>query len=58
MNRKETLLNQDKLFRIMTGIHEKVENQQIQNDEEMIHEVIDDLKPIYQHHQLNMNSFS
>ncbi|UOQ43915.1 hypothetical protein MUN89_18915 [Halobacillus salinarum] len=51
--RKETRLDKDTLLEIMEGIHEKVEKNQIQNDQQMMKEVMQGLEPIYQDHHIN-----
>ncbi|WP_161783067.1 hypothetical protein [Pontibacillus yanchengensis] len=45
--RREEMLDEGLLLGIMQGINQKVENQEIVQDAQLIDEVIDSLKPLY-----------
>lgn len=48
MERQQTKLNKSNLKGLMLGVYEKVENESIQTDRQIIDEVMEQLRPIIQ----------
>ena len=48
MKREQTKLNEKDLKSLMVGVYEKVENQEIQTDRQIIDEVMERLRPLIQ----------
>ncbi|MCA0971407.1 hypothetical protein LCM20_12450 [Halobacillus litoralis] len=49
LEKEETCFTKQELWQLMTGIHQKVENQTIQTDRQLIDEVMNEVRPYVEH---------